>query len=837
MRSFVLKARAKNARNELVMLLLASMAVVTSLTYAVTRGEAQGGAPIDVQKLLLMSGVTVVGLLACLMVWRAVNIARHVSRRSREENAELRRNLATLEAVIRSEPHVLLFWEQGQQARVIAQTLTNVAGLPDNSEDMLRFGKWLEQRSATQLTAVLDELFRKGRSFNIILRTIAADHVEAEGRASGGRAILRLSEVAGYKRDLARIIDQHQWLARDIRSIRALLNALPMPVWLKTRDGRLTWVNRAYVQAVESQSEDEVLTRQIELLDSRERQRALRTIAKGETFHQRMQIVVGAERRAHDIIMLPIEDTIAGAAIDAAAVDTAKVELAQHIIAYDRTLDHVATGVAMFDHEQRLKFYNEAFTKLWPLDEDWLRSNPTAGSVLDRLRERGGLPEAANYRDWKARILASFSTEGEQEDWWLLPDGRIIHMRAEKQPDSGVTYLFSDDSERLALESRYNALINVQRETLDSLKEGVAVFAADGRLKLHNSSFASIWKLSRDMLGTSPFIDEIVGEIARIDDESEAWRSIRNVVTSYLDARQQRAGQIVRADNSVVDFATTPLPDGGTLVTFADVTVSKRYERALIERNEALEVADRLKNKFIGNVSYELRTPLTTIIGFSDLLASAEGGPLNAKQREYLSYISSSSSTLLAIINDILDLATMDAGALELDRQNVAVARVIDAAIEGIRDRAARSALTIDIGIEAGVETFRADEQRVRQVLYNLLSNAIGFSHQGGTVRITCWHEGDATVFEVEDEGVGIPSEQLDHIFERFESGSQGSKHRGAGLGLSIAKSIVELHGGTMSLQSEPGKGTRVTARFPQAAAKSLPAPTKLKQERSRAAG
>lgn len=836
MRSFVLKARAKNARNELVMLLLASMAVVTSLTYAVTRGEFQTGAPLDLQKLLLMSGVTIAGLLACLLVWRAVSIARHISRRSREENAELRRNLATLEAVIRSEPHVLLYWEQDQEARVIAQTLTNVAGLPNSSEDMLRFGKWLEQRSATQLKAALDELFRQGRSFNIILRTKAADHVEAEGRASGGRAILRLSEVAGYKRDLARIIDQHQWLARDIRSMRALLNALPMPVWLKTRDGRLTWVNRAYVQAVESQSEDEVLTRQIELLDSRERQRALRTIAKGEAFHQRMQIVVGAERRAHDIIMLPFEDTIAGAAIDAAAVDTAKGELERHITAYDRTLDHVATGVAMFDREQHLKFYNEAFTKLWPLDDDWLHSNPAAGSVLDRLRERGVLPEAANYRDWKARILTSFSTEGEQEDWWLLPDGRIIHMRAEKQPDGGVTYLFSDESERLALESRYNALINVQRETLDSLKEGVAVFAADGRLKLHNSSFASIWKLSRDMLGTSPFIDEIIAEVARVDEEAASWRSIRDVVTSYLDTRQQRAGQMVRADNSVIDFATTPLPDGGTLVTFADVTVSKRYERALIERNEALEVADRLKNQFIGHVSYELRTPLTNIIGFSDMLSSAYVGPLNTKQREYLDDISSSSRTLLAIIDDILDLATIDAGALELRRENVIVEKVIDAAIQGIRDRAARSSLTIDIGIESGIETIYADEQRVRQVLYNLLSNAVGFSHEGGTVRVTCLREHGGVVFEVEDEGVGIPKEQQSGIFERFISRSQGSKHRGAGLGLSIAKSIVELHGGAMSLHSEPGKGTRVSARFPQAGAKSLPTPAEFKQAQ-RAAG
>lgn len=822
MRSFVIKSRARNARNELVMLLLASMAVVAAMTAAIVRQDTMSALGIGIQKMLLIAGITVAALIASVLVWRAVRIARLLSKRSRDENAELRRSLAMAEAVIHAEPHILLYWDNDHTAHLVAQTLSNVAGLPGDRENILRFGQWLEPRSAAQLKQNLDALFQSGKSFNIIVRTNAADHVEAEGRATSGRAILRLSEITGYKRDLARIIDQHQWLARDIRSMRALLNAMPMPVWLKTRDGRLTWINRAYVEAVESENEDEVLSRQIELLDSRERQCALKSIAIGEEFRQRMQIVVGSERKAHDVIMLPLGDTLAGAAIDVAAIDTAQGELERQIAAYDRTLDHVATAVAMFDKDQRLKFSNEAFSRLWPLDDDWLQSSPTAGGVLDRLRERGMLPETANYREWKARTLSSYATGDEFEDWWLLPDGRIIHIQTEQQPDGGVTFLFSDESEKLALESRYKTLINAQRETLDSLKEGVGVFATDGRLKLHNSSFAGIWRLDRDDLNTSPFIDEIIAEVAKSPDETDAWRAIRDVVTSYLDTRHQRSGQMVRADMSVIDYATTPLPDGGTLVTFADVTVSKQYERALVERNEALEVADRLKNQFIGHVSYELRTPLTNIIGFSDLLSSTAIGPLNDKQREYLNDITSSSRTLLSIIDDILDLTTIDAGELELRRETIDVRDIINASIMGIRDRAARSALTIDIGIDHNVKTFVADEQRVRQVLYNLLSNAVGFSHQGGTITVSCFREPGATVFQVEDQGVGIPADQQARIFDRFVSDSQGSGHRGAGLGLSISRSLVELHGGTLDLDSAEGRGTRITVRFPDAFAGEL---------------
>jgi signal transduction histidine kinase len=287
-------------------------------------------------------------------------------------------------------------------------------------------------------------------------------------------------------------------------------------------------------------------------------------------------------------------------------------------------------------------------------------------------------------------------------------------------------------------------------------------------------------------------------------------------VTAISDQRQPIEGQMTRADQSIIDFAALPLPDGGTLVTFADVTASKRYERALIERNEALIAADRLKSQFISHVSYELRTPLTNIIGFSELLESPRTGPLNSKQREYLNDVSASSKTLLAIIDDILDLANIDAGALELKLAPIAVRPIVDAAVLGVRDRAARARITLDIAAADDALELIADEARVRQVLYNLLSNAIGFSMPGGRVQLLCRRNNGHIAFTVVDEGVGIPKDQQRSVLERFVSRSQGSKHRGAGLGLSIVKSLVELHGGHMTLDSEPGRGTSVTVHFPE---------------------
>lgn len=802
-------------RGELALLLLASLFAVVALVIAIATGPTLAGSS-RTSFILVLSIAAGSTVLAAAMAVAGSMRSKRKPAPALDETVELRKNLLTIEAIIKAEPQVLVFWEQGQGVRVMVHTLSGIAGLPVHPPELLKFGAWLETASSLELKRGLDGLFAEGRPFSQLLKTGAGGYVEADGRAAGGRAILRLREVTGRKRDLSRILDQHRLLVRNTQSGRALLNALPLPVWFRREDGRIEWVNDAYVKAVEAGSEAEVRQRQIELLEMRQREAANAVLQKGRPYRERTHIISGGARKAHDVVVLPLDGATAGAAIDVAALETAQDELTRHVAAYERTLDRVATAVAIFGPDQRLAFFNEAYRKLWLFDSDWLATKPTDAQLLDRLRELSRLPEVVNYRDWKGKILSGYKTGTEYEDWWHLLDGRTIHVASSQRPDGGLTYLYDDVTEQFALESRYNALINVQRETLDGLKEGVAVFATDGRLKLHNSALMQIWPLTPSTLREGPHIDEIITQCCKLYDDLGTWAKMSRAVTGISDRRQTIEGQMTRLDQSVIDFAVVPLPDGATLITFADITDSKRYERALIERNEALVVGDRLKSQFISHVSYELRTPLTNIIGFGELLNSPRTGPLNDKQREYLSDISASSRTLLAIINDILDLTTLDAGALELKLAPVRVADLVDAAVLGVRDRANRARLNIDIRIADDATEFIADEARVRQVLYNLLSNAIGFSKPGDNIWVSVWRDAGMMAFAVEDQGVGIPKDDQQRVFERFESRSQGSKHRGAGLGLSIVKSLVELHGGTLSLESEPNRGTRVVVFFPE---------------------
>jgi len=235
----------------------------------------------------------------------------------------------------------------------------------------------------------------------------------------------------------------------------------------------------------------------------------------------------------------------------------------------------------------------------------------------------------------------------------------------------------------------------------------------------------------------------------------------------------------------------------------------------LTEKNEALEKAAELRDTFVHHVSYELRSPLTNIIGFTQLLGDETVGALNARQREYSDHIMRSSAALLVMINDILDLASVDAGSLELQREDVDVRSTVDAAVRGLEDRLAEARITLTVDVPEDIGTLRADGKRVRQILFNLLSNAVGFSDPGQSVEISAQRTARDLIISVRDYGCGMSPEIRDLVFNRFESHTRGTRHRGVGLGLSIVRSFVELHGGRVELESEVGVGTCVSCIFP----------------------
>ena len=382
-------------------------------------------------------------------------------------------------------------------------------------------------------------------------------------------------------------------------------------------------------------------------------------------------------------------------------------------------------------------------------------------------------------------------------------------------PEGGVTYLFDNLTERLDLERRFDAVIRVQGETLDNLGEAVAVFSSDGRLRLSNPAFALMWRLDPLSLLSRPHIENLIGQCRKMTTDDEPWYALRTAVTT-LDTREQVTRRIERTDGSILDCAALPLPDGGTLVTFRDVSATVHFERALLERNDALVAGEKLKEAFLEHMSYELRSPLTNIIGFTYFLSDPKTGPMNDRQREYLGYITASTNALMAIVDNILDLATIEAGAMTLDLGPVDIAATMQAAAEGVQDRVIKNNLKLHLHVAPGTGSFTADERRVRQVLFNLLSNAVGFSPQGATVTLSAERRPDAVIFRVVDHGPGIPDDMK-------RQGVQPIRDRSARLGTPRRRAWPRpgalvcgvARRATSRSNSREGQGTTVTCIFP----------------------
>ena len=632
-----------------------------------------------------------------------------------------------------SEPQVVVDWPA-------ASDLPSIDGDPavvgvTAPHRVLAFGSWLDAGKAGAMEHAVEALRTRGEAFAMTLTTLAGHPIEAQGRAIGGRAVLRLKDASGVKRDLVKLAERHERLLTEIASLRTLIETLPSPVWTRDAAGRLTFVNSAYARAVEATDAADAVERRLELLDSAAREAIARARTTSGAYAGRLPAVVAGARRSFDVLDFRTDTGSAGIGIDATEAETMRNALARLVDAHRRTLDQLSTGVAMFDSDHRLTFYNAAYRALWDLDAGYLDQGPTDSAVIEELRAARKLPEEQDFRQWKAQLHEAYRAIEAKEHTWHLPDGRTLRVVTTPNPDGGVTYLFHDVTERLDLERRFEELIRVQGETLDNLAEGVAVFASDGRLRLHNAAFARMWKLAPQALAERPHIETITVLCRPLHGDDPTWQALREVVTA-IDSRQAIAGRLERRDGSVVDCTTVPLPDGATLVTFHDVTDSVNVERALRERNEALEDADRIKIDFVHHVSYELRSPLTNIIGFVHLLGDPSTGPLAEKQREYLDYITVSSNTLLALINNILDLATIDAGRMQLNLGPVDIRETMEAAAEGVQDRLVSAGLKLDIRAPADIGSFIADARRVRQILFNLLANAVSFSPAGATVTL-----------------------------------------------------------------------------------------------------
>ena len=523
--------------------------------------------------------------------------------------------------------------------------------------------------------------------------------------------------------------------------------------------------------------------------------------------------------------------------------DITAVKLAeQRLLA---AIDSMDDGFALFDAEDRLVFYNKGF-----MDDSASRHFPDPrGRTFEEIirafayNDVTAVAALLDREAWIKRRVEMHRNPADEPFEQQTTDGKWYRVFERRTADGGCLGIWTDISALKNAEARV-------RDAIESINEGFALLDADLRFVIVNSNFVSMYPVSGKLAVPGASLEDMLrygaehGEYPLVETPAQVREFVALWMERYTSG-DRYLGEGEMPDGSWYLVSHHPTATGGYVSIRADITTQKKREAALSAAMSDLEVktlelgvlADELeqarraadlanlgKSQFLANMAHELRTPLNAINGFSEIILKEMFGPMPERYKGYVEFIQQGGGHLLSLINDILDLSKIEAGKMEVHVEAVPTEQVAYQAMESLRKAAEERKLTLRSDIAADCQILHADPRAVRQILLNLMSNAVKFTPHFGTITLSVRRAGDTGIsIEVADTGIGMSAEEIVKALEPYGQveSDLSKKHKGTGLGLPLVRSLAELHGGSMRVESERGKGTTVTVFLPWA--KDLP--------------
>jgi signal transduction histidine kinase len=657
----------------------------------------------------------------------------------------------------------------------------------------------------------------RGSSRSLALR----GHLADPQVSPGGAALVWVFDFSDSESELVQLREDAARARGDFAALVGLIEAAPMPMWFRGPEGDLRLVNQAYVRAVAGQDAQQVAADGIELVESVDgltaRQVALQSHAKQLPIERMVSATIDGQRRALRVSDLPLgQEGVAGYAVDVEEMEELSRDFRAFRDAQRAMLDQLSAGVAQFDAKRQLTFANQPFQRIFTLGPAAMLDPPQFERFLDLARDAGRVPEARDFPAWRRERAAWFTASAAQEEAWTLADGTHLRVVAQPLPDGGMLLIAEDRTEQLRLSAVRDTLLRTRTATFDSLFESVAVFAPDGRMQLWNRRFAADWGLDDDFLDTHPRIEALLERIGARLAKPDKARQVGDAVRAATLDRKQTGGRAVLADGRSLEFAGVPLPDGNGLLTVLDITDSQKAEEALKQRNAALEEADAMKTRFLATMSYEFRTPLTSIGGFAELLAAGLGGDLSEQGQEYIAAILASTARLGEQIDDVLDLSQSEAGMLPLAQEEIELLPFVTRLVEERRQAVIEAGIELDLRGDKGAGRLTGDRRRLGRAIGHLIDNALAATPRGGRILVELSGRKGKAQIVVSDNGPGMDPATLARALEGIKVSADGKTvERRQGLGLPLARQLIEAHGGALRLISEPGQGTAAIVELP----------------------
>lgn len=698
---------------------------------------------------------------------------------------------------------------------------------PTDFDGLSAAGGGLDPRDAEQLLADVKTVHRSGRSFvrqvrpRGAARTLTLRGARAPMGTETTDVVIWVHDASEAQEEVERLAAAQAQVREAFDALTGLIEAAPLPMWYRGPDLRLSMVNSAYVQAVEGTDAADVVARGVELIEGSGQGGPLAGAAAArETSRPEVRVLpatIGGARRSMQLYDVPLPGGgVAGFAIDVEELEEARAREQRFAAAQRAMLDRLSAGVAQFGRDRSMTFCNQPFRRMFAMRGEWLADRPEFDRVLERMREANRLPEVRDFPGWKAERRDWFTrTDAATEETWHLPGGVHIRVLAQMLPDGGLLLIFEDRTEEVQLASARDTLLRVRTATFDNLFEALGVFAADGRLQLWNNRFRALWEFEEEFLNGHPRVDAVAEKIAPKLRTPNRATLVTELVRSATSDRQQRSGRVALADGRHFAFAAVPLPDGNALFTMLDISDSRRAEQALRDRAAALEAANQVKTAFVANMSYELRTPLTSISGFAEMLQAGYAGALTEQADQYVAAILDSVSRLGVLIDEVLDL-TQGERDMPLRRETVDLKEVARSAAAAVAESAVERDIDFATEIDTSAGQLNGDVRRIRETVEHLLRHAINAAARGGRVLLHVDGTDEHARIIVSDDGDGMDEEAARHAFDRFAKPTTTRGVRALDLGLPLAKQFVEAHGGHISLVSEVGAGTLVKVELPR---------------------
>jgi signal transduction histidine kinase len=687
-------------------------------------------------------------------------------------------------------------------------------------------GQGLSQEQLVELTEAVKRAQKTAVPFQMAVtppgsqRSLALRGSLADPQVSpGGAALVWFFDFSESENELANLRETAARAKGDFAALVGLIEAAPMPMWFRGTDMRIKLVNQAYVEAVGGQNAEEVVNDQLELLeasDGKEPHQIARMAAKQGTAIERIATTtIHGERCSFRVSDLPLgKEGVAGYAIDIEEQEQQARAFRAFRHAQRAMLDQLSVGVAQFDERERLVFANQPFHRQFDLPIVAVTEALPFERFLSEAREKGRTPEVRDFPEWRREHAQWFGATEVVEEAWPLAGGTHLRIVAQPMPDGGLVLIAEDRTEQLAISAMRDTLLRTRTATLDSLFEAIAVFAPDSSLQIWNRSFAGTWGLDPQSLDSHPSADELLKAIEPNLRTPRQSKAIGDIIRAATLDRKEKGGRIDLADGRTLEFAGVPLPDGNGLLTVLDITDSQKAERALLERNQALEQADAVKTNFLSNMSYEFRTPLTSIGGFAELIKSGAAGEVPPQMDEYVSAILESVERLTEQVENVLDLSQSQAGLLPMAKEQVELLPLISQLLSNRESTIFAAGVTMDLRGDDD-HTVNCDPRQMARALGHLIDNSIAASQSGGRILIEVARLDGATRIVISDNGKGMSKQELERLQDGSTEGEDGQIARKRGLGIPLARQLIEAHGGALKLQSRKGAGTTVYIALP----------------------